>query len=431
MTEASDIRQRRPFARIGAFLSERRGLLRDYFAAISGAGGRLVFSLLYFVALANTLSLADFGLFATASAAGVMLSRILAFGFISALYRTATIRPNLIGAYTAGFIAMALLSLPVLAAASWLTYLLFFSGQMVLSIFAAVIITEALLWRPFEVVVIVNNGQSRFGRAASLTIFGTVMRAAGAVAFALWPTDSLAAWSGFYIVINAVALIAAIALFYPRQRLRFRPLLYWRRLGDSLYVAGAEILFYLQMEFDKLLVLAIGGPQLAGLYAIVMRLVDLTAIPIRTFSMMLVQRMMRAPDMLKSWRIRGGIEAGIFAVSTGALLSLAVVLHYFPAALGRTVAEAAPLVGLAVCVPGLRNLVEYQAELLFARGQTLVRALNLALLASAKAVLLIFIMMNSADTVAFIWSLNAMFVALYVVSALLTYSALRMPAKPV
>jgi O-antigen/teichoic acid export membrane protein len=326
---------------------------------------------------------------------------------------------------------MAALSLPVLAAASWLTYLLFFSGQMALSIFAAVIVAEALLWRPFEVVIIVNNGQSRFGRAASLTIFGTVMRAVGAVAFALWPTDSLAAWSGFYIAVNAIALIVAVTLFYPRQRLRFRPLLYWRRLADSLYVAGAEILFYLQMEFDKLLVLAIGGPQLAGLYAIVMRLVDLTAIPIRTFSMMLVQRMMRAPDMLRSWRARGGIEAGIFTISTGALLSLAVVLHYFPAALGRTVAEAAPLVALAVCVPGLRNLIEYQAELLFARGQTLVRALNLALLAGTKAVLLIFVMMNSLDTAAFIWSLNAMFAALYMVSALLTYSALRMPAKPV
>jgi hypothetical protein len=40
-------------------------------------------------------------------------------------------------------------------------------------------------------------------------------------------------------------------------------------------------------------------------------------------------------------------------------------------------------------------------------------------------------MMNSLDTAAFIWSLNAMFAALYAVSALLTYSALRMPAKPV
>ena len=77
MTQASDIPQRRPLARIGAFLAERRGLVRDYFSAISGAGGRLVFSLAYFIALANTLSIAEFGMFATASAAGVMLSRIL------------------------------------------------------------------------------------------------------------------------------------------------------------------------------------------------------------------------------------------------------------------------------------------------------------------------------------------------------------------
>ena len=360
-----------------------------------------------------------------------MLSRILAFGFISALYRTATIRPNLIGTFTAGFGFMAALSLPALVAASWLTYLLFFAGQMAPSIFAAVIFAEALLWRPFEVAIIVNNGLSRFGRAASLTIFGTAMRAAGALAFVAWPNDSLAAWSGFYIAVNALALAAAAALFYPRQRLRFRARLYWRRLADSLYVAGAEVLFYLQMEFDKLLVLAIGGPQLAGLYAIVMRLVDLTAIPIRTFSMMLVQRMMRAPDMLKSWRMRGGIEAGVFAVSTAALICLAVVLHYFPTALGRTVAEAAPLIGLAVCVPGLRNLIEYQAELLFARGQTLLRALNLALLAGAKAALMVVVMTHSSDTAGFIWSLNAMFAGLYLMSALLTYPALRRPAKPV
>lgn len=115
MTQASDIPQRRPLARIGGFLAERRGLLRDYFSAISGAGGRLVFSLAYFIALANTLSISEFGMFATASAAGVMLSRILAFGFISALYRTATIRPNLIGTFTAGFLLLGVLSLPLLA----------------------------------------------------------------------------------------------------------------------------------------------------------------------------------------------------------------------------------------------------------------------------------------------------------------------------
>src|SRR5690606_32288261 len=64
MSHASDIRPARRAAQLASFLSQRRGLARDYLSAISGAGGRLVFSLIYFVALANTLSLGDFGLFA-------------------------------------------------------------------------------------------------------------------------------------------------------------------------------------------------------------------------------------------------------------------------------------------------------------------------------------------------------------------------------
>lgn len=431
MTQARDIPQRRPLARIGAFVAERRGLLRDYFSAISGAGGRLVFSLAYFIALANTLSISEFGMFATASAAGVMLSRILAFGFISALYRTATIRPNLIGTFTAGFLLLGLLSLPLLAATSFGVYLIFFAGTVPLPVFVAIVVAEALLWRPVEVALIVNNGLGRFGRAALLAILATALRALGAVLFMFWPQHSVWIWSWFYIGANAASLLLAFGFFYPRQRLRLRIALYMRRLADSIYVAGAEILFYLQSEFDKLLVLAIGGPHLAGIYAIIMRLVDLTAIPIRTFSMMLVQRMMRAPEMLSRLRVKSGIEGGVFLVSTLALLALGLVLHFFPNALGKNVSEAAPLVALAICVPGLRNLVEYQAELLFARGQTLVRALNLGLLAGLKAVLLTYVLTRIVDMPTLVLSLNVVFLLLYLASMLLTYSAMRKPAKPV
>ncbi|RUU30452.1 lipopolysaccharide biosynthesis protein [Mesorhizobium sp. M6A.T.Ce.TU.016.01.1.1] len=431
MTQAGNIPQRRPLARIGAFVAERRGLVRDYLSAISGAGGRLVFSLAYFIALANTLSIAEFGMFATASAAGVMLSRILGFGFISALYRTATIRPNLIGTFTAGFLLLGVISLPLLAAASYGVYLVFFASTVPLSVFAAIVFAEALLWRPVEVALIVNNGLGKFGRAALLTILATALRALGAVLFMFAAQPTIGVWSWYYIGANAASLLIAFGFFYPRQRLRLRLELYLRRLADSIYVAGAEVLFYLQMEFDKLLVLAIGGPHLAGIYAIIMRLVDLTAIPIRTFSMMLVQRMMRAPELLSRLSVKSGIEGGVFLVSTLALAALAIVLHFFPDALGKNVAEAAPLVALAICVPGLRNLVEYQAELLFARGQTLVRAINLALLAGLKAVLLTYVLTTILDTPDLVLSLNVVFLLLYLASTLLTYSAMRKPAKPV
>ncbi len=431
MTQASDIPQRRPLARIGSFLAERRKLLLDYFSAISGAGGRLVFSLAYFIALANTLSISEFGMFATASAAGVMLSRILAFGFISALYRTATIRPKLIGTFTAGFLLLGVVSLPLLGAASYGVYLIFFASNVPLSVFAAIVFAEALLWRPVEVALIVNNGLGKFGRAALLAILATALRALGAVLFMFSAERTVGAWSWYYIGANAASLLLAFGFFYPRQRLRLRTELYLRRLADSIYVAGAEVLFYLQSEFDKLLVLAIGGPHLAGIYAIIMRLVDLTAIPIRTFSMMLVQRMMRAPDLLSRLTVKSGIEGGVFLVSTSALLALGIVLHFFPNALGKNVSEAAPLVALAICVPGLRNLVEYQAELLFARGQTLVRAINLGLLAGLKAVLLTYVLTTISDTPDLVLSLNVVFLLMYLASALLTYSAMRKPAKPI
>lgn len=399
--------------------------------AVSGSAGRLVFSLIYFIALANTLSIADFGRFATASAAGVMLSRLLAFGFVAPLYRIATVKPRLIGVYTGGFLALGTASVPLVAAASWLTYGIFFAGELALPLFAAVIFAEAFLWRLTEVVVIVNNGMGRFGRAAVLVIVGTVFRALAAAVFALWPQQDLSTWTVFYLAANTASLAVAIALFYPRTRPRLRLPLYWRRLPDSLYVAGAELLFYLQMELDKLLVLAIGGPHLAGIYAIIMRLVDLTAIPIRTFTMLLVQQMMRAPHTLDRLKTRIGFEAGIFAVSTSALLALAVLLHFFPKLLGGNVAEAAPLIALALLVPGLRNLVEYHAELLFARGRTFVRAVNLALLAAAKAGLLYWALLSISDIPTLIYALNAVFAALYVASSVLTYSMLRLPPKKI
>lgn len=429
MSDVVESARLRGIGRLAGLIATQRALVRGYFSAISGSGGRLVFSLLYFVALANALALGDFGLFATASAAGVMLSRTLAFGFISPLYRAASVKPRLIGTFTGGFLLMSALSLPLLAAASLVTYFAFFSGQMALPVFAAIVAAEALMWRPFEAVVIVNNGLGQFGRAALLVIAATAARALAATAFALYPDHSLASWSAAYLAVNGLILAAGAAFFYPRQRIRFKPRLYWRRLHDAVTVACAEVLFYLQSEFDKLLVLALGGPALAGIYAIVMRLVDLTAIPIRAFSMMLVQRIMRMPELLRALRWKIVIEVAIFLVSTAGLLAMAAVLHVFPTALGRNVAEAAPLIGLALLVPGLRNLIEYQAELLYARGQTMLRIVSLALLAGLKAAVLFVLIRAASGPESLILWLNAGFLALYVVSTAYTYAALRRPAR--
>jgi O-antigen/teichoic acid export membrane protein len=412
--------------RVLAELTLKHGaMLRSYASTLAGSAGRLVISLLYFVSLANSLSISDFGLFASASAAGIVLSRIISFGFVSPLYRTATVKPQLLGTYYAGFLAAALLSLPVAALAGWAIYRSFFAGLVSASVFFVIVTAEMLLWRSLETIVIVNNGLNRFGRAAMMVVIGTALRAASAFGFALLADHSLGIWAACYFIANAVSLAVALLFYLPRRRLRLRPRLYLSRSLDALWTSGAEILFYIQMELDKLAVLAIGGAELAGIYAIVMRLADLTALPVRAFNMLLVQKMMRTAQTLRSLKTRMGIELLVFGVSAAGFAALAALLWLYPNALGRNVSLVAGFLGLALCVPGFRNLVEYHAELLYARRQTGLRMLNLGLLAAAKMVMLAFVLAHAPLTRVWLAQLNAVFALLWACSALLTYSAMR------
>jgi O-antigen/teichoic acid export membrane protein len=205
---------------VARHLKANAGLIRDYFSVISGSAGRLVISLAYFVALANTLSIAEFGLFATASATGIVLSRLVSFGFVSPL---STVKPQLIGAYTGGFLAAVVVSLPIFILAAYLAHLVFFGSDLALGTFAVIVTAEALLWRSLEVVVIVNNGLNRYGRAAMLVIIGTALRAIPAVLFAFSTVTTLAAWSWWYAGANGLALVIAVLFFYPKVRLRPKP----------------------------------------------------------------------------------------------------------------------------------------------------------------------------------------------------------------
>ena len=379
--------------RLRHLASANSTLIRAYLSMVGGSAGRLVISLVYFIAIANTLSISEFGLFATASACGIMLSRLLAFGFVSPLYRIATVKTRLLGVYTAGFLGGVVLSAPVIALAAWLTHALIFAGEMQLATFAKIIVAEVLCWRIMEIAVIVSYGTNRFGSGSVLVVVATALK--------------------------------TVAFFYPRVRLRWKPALYIRRRVDAVSVAGAEMLFYVQSELDKVLVLSLGGPETAGIYAIIMRLVDLTALPVRAFLTVLTQKLMRTSAMLNELKNRILLEGVVAAVSTAGLLGMAGFLWLFPTALGRNVAVAAPLLILVVLVPAFRNLIEYHSELLYATGRTVVRMLILASLGAMKALLLASLLGLNTDTVIWVQLLNAAFLVLYLQSALMTYRALR------
>lgn len=400
--------------------------VRDYMKLASGSIGRLVISLAYFLIAANVLSLSDFGFFATASAVGVMLSRVAGLGFVSPLFRAATVKPRLTGTYLAGFLIVFALSLPIVTALALGLYASLFTG-MPLAAFLLIVTAELIGWRMLEVVAIINNGLRRFGRASTLVLAGSLIRTLAAIMFWLYGQVDLVTWSAVYLAANITSAAMAWAFFMPPVRLRMRVALYAGRARDAVSAATADIVFYLQSELDKAVVLAGAGPRIAGLYAIAMRIIDLTAIPIRSFNQLMMQKSMTdrrvTPD-------RGSlmlIEAGIAAVSIAALGALIVLLWLKPGVLGSNIQSASALFPLLILVPAFRNLIEYHAELLYAVERTTLRAGLLATLALLKAGALWIAIAMSSD-IAWAPHLNLIFAGLYALSAVVTYGAMKRPS---
>lgn len=412
----------------------RAGFIRDYLTVATGSVGRLVIALAYFLVAANVLSLADFGLFATASAGGIVLARVAAFGFISPLFRAATVRWRLTGVYLAGFLAAFAMSLPVVAVlAAVLKFAIF--GEMAWLPFALILMAEIIGWRLLEVVAIINNGRRAFGKATALVLAGSLIRTVAALAFWLLGYNSLLDWAWTYLAANLLSAAMAFGFFLPKLRVRLAPAVYVRQMRDAIPAAVADISFYAQAELDKAVVLAMAGPRVAGLYAIAMRIIDLTAMPIRSFNQLAIQKVMtdRKITMKSSQLVL--VELAITLVSIGALASAIMLLWLNPNLLGRNIGAASALFPLLIAVPALRNLIEYHAELLYGMERTGLRAALLALIAVMKAGLiwatisLVGVDANGNGSAWMVW-VNAVFLALYCASALVTYNAIRATRRP-
>jgi O-antigen/teichoic acid export membrane protein len=401
-----------------------RGQLRDYLTLASGSMGRLVIALAYFLVAANVLSLADFGLFATASGAGIVLSRVAAFGFISPLFRAATVRPRLTGTYLAGYLVLFALSIPLLVAIAAGLRLTVFSA-MPLSALVLILCAEVLGWRMLEVVAIINNGLRAFGKSTTLILAGSAIRTLAALAFWWFGYSSLTEWAWTYLAANLVAAALAFSVFLPPLRLRLRLALYGRQMRDALPAAAADIIFYLQAELDKAVVLVMAGPHVAGLYAIAMRIIDLTAMPIRSFNQLAMQKIMTDRRVSTSTPMLLLVELAIAAVSLGGLLAAMALLWWNPLVLGRNIGAASALFPLLLAVPALRNLIEYHSELLYGLERTGLRAALLATIAVLKAGLLALVISLSTTELGWAPWLNAIFVVLYAVSAATIWRVIR------
>jgi O-antigen/teichoic acid export membrane protein len=409
-----------PLRQLAARLLPGSRAMRDYLTLASGSVGRLAISLAYFLVAANVLSLADFGFFATASAAGVVLARVAGFGFISPLFRAATTRQRVVGVHLGGYLAAFALSLPLVALLAFGLHRLAFGGMPGLA-FALIIIAEVVAWRMLEAAAIVNNGLRRFGRASLLVLAGTGIRTIVALGFWLAGATSLTVWAWCYLGANMAAAALAWIAFTPAIRPRLNLRLTLGGARDALAAAAADIIFYVQAELDKAVVLMAAGPRAAGLYAIAMRVIDITAMPVRAYNQLAMQKAMTERGVAAGPLRLAGVEGAIALASSGALAGLAAVLWLWPDMLGRNIGSAAALFPLMLAVPALRNLIEYHAELLYGLERTGLRAAVLALGGAVKALGIWLAILLAQGELAWAAWVNLAFLGAYMLSAAATY----------
>lgn len=411
-------------------LFARRQALFDYGQVLVGTGGRLVLQVVYFLVLANTLDLRDMGVFASTSAAGVMLGCLSGFGFQSALFRSAAARSSSLGGYFAAYYACFAAALPISLAVSALLYVLLFKSAIGFAGYIAIIFTEIASWRMIEMLVQVNNGLGRYRAAATVVMASSGMRAGAAVAFMLAGGGAAGTWALYYFAANTASALVLALIYHPRVRLRWRTTLFLGRLRGSLLYAFAYFAFLAQNEADKLIILWLAGERTAGVYAISMRIIDLTAVPLRPVFVLYSRKLMKAGRVtseLLGEIIR--VEGAVALVSTVGFCAFLALLTVWPHALGQNVSSAAQLLIVVIAVPAAKNLLEFHAELFFAFNRMGLHGMLAAAMVLLKAAALALLLAALSGSQQLGLGLNVIYALLYAASFAIVHRLLSRKSR--
>lgn len=401
-----------------------------YAQILTGAATRLVLQAGYFALLVNVLSLADYGIFASVLALSLILSGGGTFGFSASLFRAATTRRRILGAYLSAFLAYSAAECAVLLVAGSCLYLVTLRSYIAFPAFLAVLVSEMVLWRLIDALNVISNGLGRYHNNIVVGLLASGGRLAAIALFAATGGGPLARWTDFYVTGNLLATGVALAIFWPRVRLRWHRTILGRRVRESLAFWAINTLQTVQIEADKLIVLALAGERQAGIYALSMRVIELLLLPIKSFFPPYIQSLLRSPDRFGDWRLSAGVEAALALTALSLFGGTVLFLTLFPHLLGTNVAHAVlwfrdlPLLAMS------RALLDYHREVMFAAERLTTYVIVAGLLASVRLVTIGSVLLVAASIDVLILPLNAVALTLYLVSVTVVWRLVLRPRAP-
>jgi O-antigen/teichoic acid export membrane protein len=411
-----------------------RPVLQAYIQVLGGSMGRLLLQALYFALLVNALSLADYGVFASALAASIIIANIASFGFTAPLFRAATTRQRLLPWYFGAFLVWTALTVPVSLGVAAAFHMAVMERYIALAPFLAIAVSEALLWPLIDTLFVLNAGLGRYAHASGSMVLGSAARTAAALLFALAGGGTVEHWAFVYLAANLLAVAACLLLFLPRVRPRWDARIMARRIPEAMSASILNLVQSVQIELDKLLILLLTNQTAAGVYALAMRIVDLTSTPVKSFFTIYTQTLLRRRAAIRDFALSLRVELGVVVVATGLFGGFILLVGIRPGLLGANIASAYPFLAGLFLIPAMKTLVDYHRELFFSANRLAWFAGIAAVLAVLKMPALALIVAGGRPLEGWIVPLNLLFVGLYAVSATLSWRLLfartAAPARP-
>jgi O-antigen/teichoic acid export membrane protein len=345
-------------------------LLTNYVYYLIDFSLRIGVQMAYFIIISRALGAAAYGLFVSISAIAAFSSCFAGLGSEQTLIRRASGRPHEFPtAFGHALVCLGFSTVPIIAICTYAVEMLLpeqVSTEAVLGIVVADIFFSKLTW-------LANIGylsQELARRQFVINIALSVIKLAGA-ALAWWLASplSIESWAFYYCASVSFGAVLAVGLItYDLGRPRYA--FYHLELGDGLQYALEMSSVVALRDFDKPLVVHVLGPEIGGLYAAAVRIVDTAAVPINALLQTTYARYFQ--------HAREGfgkaVEFGLRVLPVGILLSLTICT------LLLTTAWAVPLL-LGPSYDGTVSLIRWLAVYpvvvaVFGAGSDLLRSLS-------------------------------------------------------